>query len=299
MNIAKTLILFYSGQNNSVVDGIGSMDTNKKGSLVVVGTGISVAGQMTLSARSHIENADIVFMGIMNKIGEHVVTKLNPNSVSLDDLYEEGKSRALTYSQMADRIVDSVVEGNKVCVAFYGHPGVFVTPSHEAVRRVQQMNLEAKMLPGVSAEDCLIADLGIDPSRFGCQSYEATQFLFRDYRIDPHMTQIIWQIGLAGEATLSVLDANHSQSGLAMLADILAEHYPADHELIIYEAATLPLCEPKIEKVLLRELKFAKPTLISTLVVPSKGMPAYRQDRLAKLGLTEKQVTNYRNPTLN
>jgi len=28
-------------------------------------------------------------------------------------------------------------------------------------------------------------------------------------------------------------------------------------------------------------------------------MPAYRQDRLAKLGLTEQQVTNYRNPTLN
>ena len=46
------------------------MDTTKKGSLVVVGTGISVAGQMTIAARSYIENADIVFMGIMNKIGE-------------------------------------------------------------------------------------------------------------------------------------------------------------------------------------------------------------------------------------
>ena len=216
MNIAIPLILFYSRKNNSVENGIGSMGTTKKGSLIVVGTGISVAGQMTVAARSHIENADIVFMGIMNKIGEHVVTKLNSNSVSLDDLYEEGKSRALTYSQMADRIVQSVVEGNKVCVAFYGHPGVFVTPSHEAIRRVQELGLEAQMLPGVSAEDCLIADLGIDPSRYGCQSYEATQFLFRDYRIDPHMTQIIWQIGLAGEATLSVLDANHSQSGLAM-----------------------------------------------------------------------------------
>ena len=275
------------------------MDTSKKGSLVIVGTGISVAGQMTIAAKSHIENADIVFMGIMNKIGEHVVTKLNSNSVSLDDLYDEGKSRALTYSQMADRIVQSVVEGNKVCVAFYGHPGVFVTPSHEAVRRVRQMDLEAKMLPGVSAEDCLIADLGIDPSRFGCQSYEATQFLFRDYRIDPHMTQIIWQIGLAGEATLSVLDANHNQSGLAMLADILAEHYPVNHELIIYEAATLPLCAPKIERVPLCELEFAKPTLVSTLVVPSLGLPAYRQDRLAKLGLTEQQVIDYRNPTVN
>ena len=299
MNIAIPLILFYSRKNNSVENGIGSMGTTKKGSLIVVGTGISVAGQMTVAARSHIENTDIVFMGIMNKIGEHVVTTLNPNSVSLDDLYEEGKSRALTYSQMADRIVASVMAGNKVCVAFYGHPGVFVTPSHEAIRRVQGMGLEAKMLPGVSAEDCLIADLGIDPSRFGCQSYEATQFLFRDYRIDPHMTQIIWQIGLAGEATLSVLDANQSQSGLAMLADILAEHYPTDHELIIYEAATLPLCEPKIESVRLCELEFAKPTLVSTLVVPSIGMPAYRQDRLAKLGLTEQQVIKYRNPTIN
>lgn len=274
-------------------------ENSKQGSLVIVGTGISVAGQMTLAAKSFIENADIVFMGIMNKVGEHVVSSLNPNSFSLDDLYEEGKSRAVTYSQMAERIVEAVISGQNVCAAFYGHPGVFVTPSHEAIRRVKALGLEAHMLPGVSAEDCLIADLGIDPSRYGCQSYEASQFLFRDYRIDPYMTQIIWQIGLAGEATLSVLNANHSQSGLTMLADILSEHYPDDHELIIYEAATLPICEPKIQKVLLCELKHAKPTLISTLVVPSLGMPAYRQDRLAKLGLTEQQVINYRNPSIN
>jgi len=29
------------------------------------------------------------------------------------------------------------------------------------------------MLPGISAEDCLVADLGIDPASSGCQSYEA------------------------------------------------------------------------------------------------------------------------------
>ena len=275
------------------------MDTAKKGQLIVVGTGISVAGQMTLAAKSHIENADIVFMGIMNKVGEHAVKNLNPNSISLDDLYQEGKSRAVTYDQMVDRIVQAVSEGHKVCVAFYGHPGVFVTPSHEAIRRVRELGLNAQMLPGVSAEDCLIADLGIDPSRFGCQSYEATQFLFRDYRIDPYMTQIIWQIGLAGEASLSVLDATHNQLGLVMLADILREHYPDNHELIIYEAATLPICEPKIQKILLSELTLAKLTLISTLVVPSLGLPEYRQDRLAKLGLTEQQVINYRNPSIN
>ena len=84
-----------------------------------------------------------------------------------------------------------------------------------------------------------------------------------------------------------------------MLTDILREHYPEDHELIIYEAATLPLCEPKIQKVLLGELINTKTTLISTLVVPSLGLPAYRQDRLAKLGLTKQQVIEYRTPSVN
>lgn len=275
------------------------MDIVKKGELVIVGTGISVAGQMTLAAKSHIENADVVYMGIMNKIGEHAVKALNPNSISLDDLYEEGKSRALTYNQMTDRIVQAVIDGHRVCAAFYGHAGVFVTPSHDAIRRVRELGLSAKMLPGVSAEDCLIADLGIDPSQFGCQSYEATQFLFRNYRIDPYMTQIIWQVGLAGEASLTVLNSQHNKAGLALLTDILLEHYPEDHELILYEAATLPVCEPKIDNVLLRELVHTQTTLISTLVVPSLGLPTYRQDRLATLGLTEQEVINYRNPNLN
>ncbi|GEA10622.1 SAM-dependent methyltransferase [Alteromonas sp. KUL49] len=275
------------------------MSTAKKGELVVVGTGISVAGQITLAAKSHIENADIVFMGIMNKVGEHIVTTLNPNCVSLDDLYMEGKSRAHTYEQMADRIVQAVVEGNKVCAAFYGHAGVFVTPSHDAIRKVRALGLSATMLPGISAEDCLIADLGIDPSQYGCQSYEATQFLFRDYRIDPYMTQIIWQIGLAGEATLKVLNSEHNKPGLVLLTEILLENYPEDHELIVYEAATLPVCEPKIQKIRLSELVNTPTTLISTLVVPSLGLPKYRQDRLAKLGLTEQEVSNYRNPNLS
>jgi uroporphyrin-III C-methyltransferase len=217
---------------------------------------------MTLLAHSYIQNADIVFMGITNKIGENVVKKLNPNTVELDGLYQAGKSRAITYQKMTDRIVDAVKAGQKVCAAFYGHPGVFVNPSHEAIKKVRDLGLRAEMLPGISAEDCLIADLGIDPAHYGCQSYEATQFLFRDYKLDPHMTQIIWQIGLAGEATLEVLDASQ--------------------------------CKPGLERFPLSELPNCKPTLISTLVVPSLGLPDYHQERLEKLGLTQEQVMNYR-----
>jgi len=271
------------------------MSAKQAGSLVVVGTGISVAGQLTLLAQSYIENADIVFMGISNKIGENVVKKLNPNTFELDDLYTQGKSRATTYQQMTDRIVDAVITGQKVCAAFYGHPGVFVNPSHAAINKVRALGLRAEMLPGISAEDCLIADLGIDPAHYGCQSYEATQFLFRDYTLDPHMTQIIWQIGLAGEATLGMLNADHCQAGLTLYQEVLMQMYPAEHEVILYEAATMPVYGPKIERFPLNELSQCKPTLISTLVVPSLGLPDYHQSRLIKLGLTQQQVMGYRN----
>lgn len=270
------------------------MVEKQQGSLVVVGTGISVAGQMTLLTQSHIKNADIVFTGISNKVAENAVRKLNANVFELDDLYEEGKSRAITYQQMTDRIVDAVKEGKKVCAAFYGHPGVFVNPSHAAIEKVRALGCHAEMLPGISAEDCLVADLGIDPSRFGCQSYEATQFLFRDYKLDPHMTQIIWQIGLAGEASLGVLDADHCQAGLNLYTEILQEMYPANHEVILYEAAVFPVCEPRIERFPLSDLPKCKPTLISTLVVPSLGLPEYNEVRIKKLGLTKELILSSR-----
>jgi uroporphyrin-III C-methyltransferase len=270
------------------------MSGDSKGSLVVVGTGISVAGQLTVLAKSYIQKADVVFMGIANKVGENVVKKLNPNTVELDDLYEQGKSRAITYRDMVKRIVDAVKLGQNVCAAFYGHPGVFVNPSHVAIEEVRALGLHAEMLPGISAEDCLIADLGIDPSRYGCQSYEATQFLFRNYTLDPHMTQIIWQIGLAGEETLRVLDAEHCKPGLALYKEVLLEKYPADHELILYEAATFPLYGPRIERFALSDLPNCKPTLISTLVIPSLGLPEFNEERLLRLGLTIEKVMSYR-----
>ncbi|MGS2721692.1 SAM-dependent methyltransferase [Paraglaciecola aestuariivivens] len=270
------------------------MSDKSLGSLIVVGTGISVAGQITPLAQSYIQQADLVFTGLNHKVAEEVIQKLNPKLIKLDDLYTEGKSRAKTYQQMTQRIVDDVKAGKNVCAAFYGHPGVFVNPSHEAIKQVRALGLRAEMLPGISAEDCLVADLGIDPAHFGCQSYEATQFLFRNYTLDPHMTQIIWQIGLAGEAKLSVLDAQHCRAGLALYQEILLSHYPAEHEVILYEAATLPLFGPRIERFPLSKLSLCQPSLISTLVVPSLGLPEYNQTRLAKLGLTLEQVKAYR-----
>src|SRR3970282_2169154 len=103
---------------------------------------------------------------------------------TLQDCYSVGKPRYRTYREMADRILSAVRAGAQVCAAFYGHPGVFVRPSHDAIRRAPREGFPARMLPGVSAEDCLVADLGVNPGEIGSQSFEATDFLGYRRRFD-------------------------------------------------------------------------------------------------------------------
>ncbi|MEO9946319.1 MAG: SAM-dependent methyltransferase [Paraglaciecola sp.] len=256
---------------------------NNKGSLTIVGTGITLSGQMTLITESVLENADIV-LSVVTQSAFINLKNINSNTISLRDLYDVNTSRLVTYQKMKQRIVDEVESGKRVVAAFYGHPGVFVDPSHDAIDELRNKGFSVRMLPGISAEDCLVADLGLDPSRFGCQSYEATQFLFRRYSIDPHMLQIIWQIGCIAEFNHPKNKTEHP--GLATLMEALLKFYPADHKVIIYEAATIPLVAPRIDEIPLNELGYIVPNTISTLVVPGLGLPEYDTETMAKFGLT-------------
>ena len=96
------------------------------------------------------------------------------------------------------------------------------------------------MLPGISAEDCLFADLEIDPARQGLRSYEATDFLISGRPVDPTSGLVLWQVGAIGVATF-YRRAVWRTEGLAPLVETLLDHYPADHEVILYTAATLPV----------------------------------------------------------
>ena len=146
----------------------------KKGSLIVVGGGINIGPQTTLSAKAHIEHADIVLTAVTGKIAAKWIDDLNDNVFSLSQFYAQGKSRLKTYHQMIDTICDKVREGLRVCVVLYGHPGVFAMPAHKAIEKLRAEGYKASMDPGVSAEDCLVADLGIDPGATGCQAFETT-----------------------------------------------------------------------------------------------------------------------------
>lgn len=257
------------------------MTKPQRGSLIVVGTGIKLAQHCTPEARDTIVNCDILYAAGGDPITQQWLAMLNANMVSLHDVYRAGRRRDKVYEDMVETVLDGVRSGKAVCAVFYGHPGVYVYASHEAIRRARLEGYEARMLPGISAEDCLYADLGVDPGRTGCQSYEATDFLINARKIDPTAALVLWQIALAGERTLRVLDSDPER--LEVLAEVLMHTYPADHLVTVYEAATLPITQPKIQQVRLQDLHTVSTSQESTLYVPPLSEPQPCPDRIALL----------------
>lgn len=247
------------------------MTNEKQGKLICVGTGMRMAGQLTPIAQSYIETADVVIAAVPNIFARKWLQGVAKEYICLLGYYSdcdvEGKNRRDTYRRMADTILAEVRAGKTVCAAFYGHPGIFACISHMAIADARAEGYHAEMLPGISAEDCLVADLGIDPGRTGMQSMETTQFMIYERRIDPTALLILWQPGLAGELSLKRFDTTAAR--LQVLVAKLARDYPLDHPVILYEAATHPLEQTRMDTILLRDLPEARLQQITTLVIPA------------------------------
>lgn len=210
------------------------------------------------------------------------LSSLNKTAESLEDCYAEGKDRHRTYNEMTARIMKAVHAGQNVCAAFYGHPGVLVNSGHQALRRARREGYDARMLPGVSAEDCLIADLGFDLLD-GCQSYEATDFVTRKRRFDTTAVLILWQIAAIGVGTYSRNQGNWSPEGLELLARILLKSYPRNHRVVVYRAVPYPMRDPDIQRIPLSRLTEAHITPESTLFIPPAGKPDVDEHALRQL----------------
>jgi len=255
----------------------------RKGTLVVVGTGIESMGQLTPAARREIERAQQVFHLVTDPLTSETLRTLNPRSESLQGLYATGRHRLKTYAAMVERVLAEVRLGKRVCFALYGHPGVFAMPAHAAVRIARSEGHRATMLPAVSADACLIADLGVDPGASGWVSYEATDFLLRHRRADPAAGLVLWQVGVVGRFDYAAGPVNPKK--LKILTDELLKTYSARHQGLLYEASTLPGFPAAIERVALGKLHLGKVSRISTLYVPPEREAEIDPRMLRRLGI--------------
>lgn len=264
-----------------------------QGSLVCVGTGMTLGAHISPIAKSYIEQADVVFSLMSSGITERWVEEMHVDVRSLQSYYQEGKNRNITYNEMVEAMLSEVRTGKKVVAAFYGHPGVFACVSHRAIKQAKRENFPAHMEAAISAEDCLFADLGIDPGKTGCINYEASQFMFYKRHIDPAAHLILWQVGLAGDKSLEKFSTGKAYRQI--LVELLLETYPADHQVILYQAKVLPIDTMRAEHIALIDLADAELFMHTTLVIPPSEKMQPNQEILERLAAIDRQESKIKN----
>jgi len=235
-----------------------------EGRLFVVGTGMQL-GHLTMESKNVISSSKKVLYLISDFLTENYVKKLNPTAESLSNFYEIGKDRRKTYDEMVDYIIKTLEDYKDLCVAFYGHPGVFTYPSHKVIEIAKELHFEARMLPGISTEDMIFSELGIDPASYGLQSFESTYFLLKSIEFDPRSYVILWQIGVLGK--LDYQNEPDVSEQLEKLQKVLLQKYPINHEIIFYKISNLNIFESEIIITTLQDLTKIKFHPISTLII--------------------------------
>jgi hypothetical protein len=169
---------------------------------------------------------------------------------------------------MVERILEGVKQNKKVVAVFYGHPGVFVTPSFEVIQQARELGYRAFMLPGISAEACLYSELEFDPGSVGCQSYEATYWLMHKIPVNTGAPMILWQLGVACDLSFSTNVQPHPLA-MVMLKDKLSQYYPAEHRVAIYESKVIPAFNSRIDWVTIEQLPQVAINEVSTMYIPA------------------------------
>ena len=237
-----------------------------KNTLIIVGSGIKYMSHLTIEAKACIEKADKVLYLANEPAMQEWIKKANPSSETLSNLYTTDKLRIDSYMLISEYILEVLKKVKTLCVVMYGHPTVLVQSSLLAANQATSHHYDVIIMPGISVEDCLFADLQIDPGSCGCHSFEATDFLIyrREYDSSSHL--ILWQPSVIGVLNQPIY---HDPSrGLDILTEYLYEKYSINHEIIVYEAAQYPRFNPVIDKVPLKDLSKSKISRLATLYIP-------------------------------
>jgi precorrin-6B methylase 1 len=236
------------------------------GSLVCVGAGVTLASHLTPLARSYIEKSDVVFAGLADATVELWMGKIRPDLRSFQPIFRQGMDRSDPYRRVMDAVLAEVRAGKTVCVVFYGHPAMFSSICHHAVDTARREGHRTHIEPAISAADCLYAELGIDPGKYGCQHYEVSEFMLYRRLLDTSAYLILWQAGVRDDPVLARL--RKKKAYRRVLVDVLARDYALEHEVIIYKAAYIPVERPYVLRTTLGSLASLRVDHHGTLVLP-------------------------------
>lgn len=273
-------------QVKSLTDQWDNAAAQQTGELTIIGSGIETIG-FTTNDQKLIEAADKVFYCVADPATVVWLKALRPDAYDLYVLYNDSQVRYITYMQMTEALLYYVRQGKKVLGIYYGHPGVFVLSSHRAIKIARREGFRATMRAGISALDTLCADLGVDPSQPGMQTFEATDMLIRSRVPDTGLHVVLWQVGLIGE--LGYRRSGYMNRNFSVLVEYLQNYYGKDYPVTNYIGSRYPGIEPINEVYTLEQLHSpeiqSKVTGISTFYLSPKTAVPVDVAMMERLGM--------------
>lgn len=219
--------------------------------LYIVGLGLKLA-HLTSEARAALNACQqVLFLSYVPETGA-LLRDLCSSVSDISGFYEPGLDRVTTYKRMAAAALEAAVSNPPVALALYGHPLVLALPSMICLRVAPLLGLRVSVLPAVSALDCIMADLGVDPVSSGVQMHEATDVLLYRRTIVPESATILWQVGAMG-TRLHADKVVSLPSRLAELTSYLLNFFDPGHPAFLV-ASSATDAPPEVHRIALADL---------------------------------------------
>jgi uncharacterized protein YabN with tetrapyrrole methylase and pyrophosphatase domain len=245
-----------------------------KSRLVLAGSGIKFASQLTTESLSAIKNSDMVFYLLNDPASEKFISDLAKSSRSLNDIYFSHKSRKDSYSAIVDKILKTVNKCELVTFVNYGHPLFLCDITLDLINRAEADDIDIIKLPGISSFDCIISDLLINVGKDGVQAYEATDFVLNDYQVNTSSNLILWQVGVIGIEQVirsdSLLNSKQKMDMLEKLQLKLTSFYSSSHPINLYTASMYSHLPFENKSVSISDLLTLNINRLATAYIPPK-----------------------------
>jgi uncharacterized protein YabN with tetrapyrrole methylase and pyrophosphatase domain len=220
-------------------------ETGSPYDLYIVGLGIVSVRQVTREAESAMRRSTEIFYA-SDAIG--IETYLADLCPTVTEIYvstlREGEDRLSKYNRIAATVLEAALDHPPVTFAVAGHPMVFVYPTQQIRAVAADLGLRVAILPGISAFDCMIVDLGLDPGTSGVQMFETTGLLLQQRPLQPDVPCFLWQIGSVETRLFTRMRS--APERFTRLQQHLMKFYPADHLVTVIYSSSHPLAEPAL-----------------------------------------------------
>ena len=219
----------------------------------IVGLGVLNVDHITRETEGVIRSSNEVLYVDTGVATRTYLTTLCSRVTSLfETSYEESGHRLNAYHRMAARVLDAAMDHPPVTFAMHGHPIVGVYAPFLIRDMARLLGLEVRVLPGISAMDCLFAELMVDPCVAGMQMYEATDLLLRRRPLHPDVPALIWQIGCV-ETRLHTTRVSRPERFERLVSHLL-RFYPPQHQATAAYSTPHPLMPSTVHRFVLQDI---------------------------------------------